>query len=632
MINYSCNVITGKWVIHIPTGRIQLDNDWLAMLEYSDEAGEADFNMWLDRLHPDDVSSAVSAYLKYLREETPDYHDEFRIMTGKGSWKWVMTRGWISERDNSGNPIIISGIHVDIDRIKKREANLLEVQKIASIGTWSYIAEKDILTCSEECKNIFKASDLGENFRYTDFLMVLHPDSRSAVEKHYHKIRLNPDVSDMLEIRLLFPDNEIRHVFVSYRTEKDNEGQVIITGLVQDITAKKNYENMLIKARIKAEESEKLKSAFLANMSHEIRTPLNSIIGFSRILSEEKLSRKEKEEYHSIIQSNTEQLLNLVNDILDSAKIENGEFEVYNELFPVNELIHETYNVFHKRIKTLGRGNLRFYFTMPEESGNIFLLSDRNRLIQVFNNLISNAIKFTGSGEIVFGYKIIDHEKLLFFVEDTGDGINKENLEIIFERFRQEDQSMTRRHDGAGLGLNIVRNILKILGTDISVESEKGKGSRFYFPINYRVIEAGIKKKKNLRSKIDISSREILKNKKVLIVDDHELSYKFTSALLHKAGLNTIYAGSGEEALSSLDSNPGIDLVLLDIQMPGMDGLEVLSRIRDKKIHIPVIAQTAHALSGDREKYLESGFNDYISKPIDRSELISKIVSFIARK
>ena len=186
--NYSCNVITGKWVIHIPTGRIQLDNDWLAMLEYSIEAGEADFNMWLDRLHPDDVSSAVSAYLKYLREETPDYHDEFRIMTGKGSWKWVMTRGWISERDNSGNPIVISGIHVDIDRIKKREANLLEVQKIASIGTWSYIADKDILTCSEECKNIFRANELGENFRYTDFFMVLHPESRSAVEEHYHKI------------------------------------------------------------------------------------------------------------------------------------------------------------------------------------------------------------------------------------------------------------------------------------------------------------------------------------------------------------------------------------------------------------------------------------------------------------
>jgi len=630
--NYTCNVITGKWNIHIPTGRIQLDNDWLTMLEYSDEAGDTDFNMWLDRLHPDDVSSAVSAYLKYLRGETPDYHDEFRIMTGRGSWKWVMTRGWITERDNSGNPLIISGIHVDIDRTKKREANLLQVQKIASIGTWTYAAEQDILTCSEECKNIFRADELGENFRYTDFLMVLHPESKPAVEEHYNKLSSNSQISDMLEIRLLFPDNETKHVFVSYRTEKNNDNNVIITGLVQDITAKKNYENMLIKARIKAEESEKLKSAFLANMSHEIRTPLNSIIGFSRILSEEKLSRKEKEEYHSIIQSNTEQLLNLVNDILDSAKIENGEFEIFNELFSVNELIQEAYNVFQKRIKTLGKMKLHFYSDIPEESGNIFLLSDRNRLMQVFNNLISNAIKFTNSGKIVFGYKIIDNEKLLLFVEDTGDGINKDNLEIIFDRFRQEDQSMTRRHDGAGLGLNIVRNILKILGTDISVESEKGKGSRFYFPIEYRIIETGIKKKKILKNKVDLSTRDELKNKKVLIVDDHELSYKFTSALLQKAGLNTVYAGSGEEALKILADKSGIDLVLLDIQMPGMDGLEVLSRIRDKKINTPVIAQTAHALSGDREKYLGSGFNDYLSKPIDRNELISKIVSFLIRK
>jgi CheY-like chemotaxis protein/anti-sigma regulatory factor (Ser/Thr protein kinase) len=245
---------------------------------------------------------------------------------------------------------------------------------------------------------------------------------------------------------------------------------------------------------------------------------------------------------------------------------------------------------------------------------------------------VSNAVKFTDSGIIRFGYTLLSEKRLLFFVEDTGPGINKDNLDVIFERFRQEDESMTRKHDGAGLGLNIVRNILKILGTDISVESEKGRGSKFFFEMDYETAEASISEKKIKQLKIDPAVREDIKEKQVLIVDDHELSYRFTSSLLNKAGINTMYACSGIEALQLLSERDMIDLVLLDIQMPGMDGLEVLSRIREKKLKLPVIAQTAHALSGDREKYLSCGFNDYLSKPIDRNELISKILSFLSKK
>jgi len=245
---------------------------------------------------------------------------------------------------------------------------------------------------------------------------------------------------------------------------------------------------------------------------------------------------------------------------------------------------------------------------------------------------LSNAVKFTDSGTIKFGYTKLSGRRLRFFVEDTGSGINSRNLDVIFERFRQEDESMTRKHDGAGLGLNIVRNILKILGTDISVESEKGKGSKFFFEMDYEAIETSVTAQKKKRIKIDPAVREYIKEKQVLIVDDHELSYRFTSSLLNKAGINTIYASSGVEALEILSERDTIDLVLLDIQMPGMDGLEVLSRIRKKNFKLPVIAQTAHALSGDREKYLACGFNEYLSKPIDRNELISKIISFLSKK
>ncbi len=628
----SLNVITGKWEINIPDGRIFLDKDWLTLFEFSGNPCEVDFNMWLDRLHPEDLSSAVSTYLKFLRGETEEYQDEFRLKTGKGGWKWVLARGWITEKDYKGHPAAISGIHIDIDYIKIREANLLEVQKIAGIGTWSYIIDKDILKCSDECKKIFNADDLAENFRYNDLLAVLHQDSMPLIEEHYRLISKNKDVSDTIEIKLFFPGSIIKHVFVSYRTERDSNNNIYITGLVQDITTKKEYENILIEARNKAQESDRLKSAFLANMSHEIRTPLNSIIGFARIIAEEKLSRKEKDDYHRIIQSNTDQLLSLVNDILDSAKIENGEFEIYRELFSVNELIHETNSVFHKRIKSLGKNKINIHFEIPEDSDNIFLFTDRNRILQVFNNLISNAVKFTDSGIIKFGYTKLSLTRLLFFVEDTGPGINKKNLDLIFERFRQEDESMSRKHDGAGLGLNIVRNILKILGTDISVESEKGKGSRFFFEMDYKTVETSVSKKKTKRIKIDPAVREDLKEKQVLIVDDHELSYRFTSSLLNKAGINTMYACSGTEALQILSDRDMIDLVLLDIQMPGMDGLEVLSRIKEKQLKLPVIAQTAHALSGDREKYLSCGFSDYLSKPIDRNELISKILSFLSKK
>jgi signal transduction histidine kinase/CheY-like chemotaxis protein len=372
-------------------------------------------------------------------------------------------------------------------------------------------------------------------------------------------------------------------------------------------------EEKLVAAKEKAEESDRLKSAFLANMSHEIRTPMSGIIGFLNLLNEPDLSDENKSVYINIVTQSGHRLLDTINDIIEVSKIESGSLQVNMSSVNVSELVG-FYNGFFRQ-QTTQKG-LEYVVNNCIPSGIRYFKTDKKKLDSIISNLIKNAIKFTPSGSVEFGCRL-ENQKLLFYVKDTGVGIPEDRLGSIFERFVQADLSTSRTHEGSGLGLAIVKAYVEMLGGSISVESKIGKGTNFTFWIPY------IEDDNNAISKdASLSNKRLLKEgTKILIAEDDFASYLYIRKALLGDGVTFLRSTNGEETVEIVRSNSDISLVLMDIKMPGMSGLDATRKIREFNRSIPIIAQTAYSLSGDRDLAIEAGCNDYISKPINRKEL-----------
>lgn len=388
-----------------------------------------------------------------------------------------------------------------------------------------------------------------------------------------------------------------------------------IIGISWDITNIKRVEKELINAREKAVESDRLKSAFLANMSHEIRTPLNAIVGFSKLLSEVEDS-EEKQQYSGIIDSNAELLLQLINDILDLSKIEAGTLEFINKEVNLSDMCREVYEVFNSRLN----GSVTLFY---DESPDVEIYCDNNRLLQVITNLITNAIKFTPVGEIRFGYIIKENSNIEFYVKDTGLGIPKDKIGAIFTRFTK----LNSFAQGTGLGLSICRTIIDKMGGDIWAESEYSIGSQFYFTIPY----SNILSRKNTVSdykKTETRLKENQKDKKnVLIAEDIDSNFMLAKAALGK-NFNVIRALNGLEAVD-IFKKTDLDIIIMDIKMPVMDGLTATKEIRKISETIPIIALTSFAFEVDKQDALNSGCNDFITKPIAVDSFADIITKFI---
>lgn len=393
--------------------------------------------------------------------------------------------------------------------------------------------------------------------------------------------------------------------------------------LLENIDKIRKINEELNEAKLNAEESYRLKSAFLANMSHEIRTPMNGIIGFSELLKDKKLQDDRRIYFANIVIDSSKQLLNIVNDILDVSRIETGSIPLLMEDVVINDLIGILYAFFEPQISHKGIKLIQY---KPLSGNQSTITTDRTRLRQILSNLISNAIKFTNTGHIKFGYKVIDGY-LEFFVEDTGIGIPAHLQEKIFEPFRQANLEITSQYGGTGLGLTISKKLVEMLGGKIWIESKPGKGSTFYFTLPFNQAEN--------QDVSEIKSETKLQNKTynmmVLIVEDDEVNYLFLETILAKNGISAIRAINGIEAVEICNTNPDIQLVLMDIKLPFMNGYEATRRIKEQKPGIPIIAQTAYAMHEDREKAYEAGCDGYISKPIITSELI-KIIDEYSRK
>jgi PAS domain S-box-containing protein len=400
-------------------------------------------------------------------------------------------------------------------------------------------------------------------------------------------------------------------------------------GIYRDITDRKRIEKNMIAAKEKAEESDKLKSAFLSNMSHEIRTPMNAILGFSSLLSDPALSDDERTEFIQIIKERGNDLMRIIDDIIDVAKIESGQIKIEIKECKVN-LLMSNLTVTLNEVKRKTNKTKVVLNCLPGSNDPEFsILTDSNRLRQIMTNLIENGLKFTDQGYVEFGYKfknIGSSPYIEFFVRDSGIGISREMHDVIFERFRQVDDTATRRYGGTGLGLTISKNLAQLLGGQITMESERGKGTSFYILFPLHLNQARLAE--TVVPKPVATSVNKWASKVILVVEDEDSNFLLMERMLKSTGVQLIWVKNGIDAIELCNSQM-FDLVLMDIRMPMMDGYETTQIIKKDHKNLPVIAQTAYALKGEREKSLAAGCDNYISKPIDTRELLAVLGKYL---
>ncbi len=375
----------------------------------------------------------------------------------------------------------------------------------------------------------------------------------------------------------------------------------------------KSHLKKLRQAEYDARESDRLKTAFLQNISHEIRTPMNGILGFAQLLNSENLTSEKRKEYTDIINNSAKRLLSIVSDILEISQIESGKTKICESSFDLNDLLSEVFENTRSQVNS----KISYCYSFALSSPESIITTDYEKLKKILYNLIDNAIKFTDNGKIEFGYKL-KNDNIEFFINDTGIGIEPANQKLVFDRFRKSDFNNNKMNDGVGLGLTICKEFLKALGGNIWLESTPGTGSTFYFTIPY-------KKRTSNQEPVTETDKTNKKPQKILVVEDDESSFEFIKTILSKENFTLIHAWNGNDGITLYEKNKDIDLIILDIKLPGMNGYEVLKAIRENNSHIPIIAQTAFVIGEERKKAIDSGFDEFLAKPYKKNDLLNRI-------
>jgi signal transduction histidine kinase len=394
----------------------------------------------------------------------------------------------------------------------------------------------------------------------------------------------------------------------------------------------KKLEKELQKSKEKIQSSEKLKSAFLANMSHAVRTPMNAIIGFSELIAMENISPKRKDEYTKIINEKGHQLLTLIDDIIEISKIEAGRLEINYSPVDLDEFLNEIFSItFQKKIKA-GRDQVELILQKNPTTEPIYIQTDSGRLQQIFNNILGFCMQNTLKGSIEFGYYLKDAKSLEFYIKDTGQGLNKEDQKLIFDYFWQFEDISHQRLSGIGLGITIAKKILELLGGKISLTSEINSGTTFNFTLPIEIPNK-LKSEYRISSNDSLTGEEntdvIWKDKVILVVEDDDVNYQFIEALLEKTQAQLIHASNGFQALELCKTINKIDLILMDIKLPDKNGFQVTKEIKLIKNDVPIIAHTAFTLTEIRDKCIESGCSDVITKPIEIPLFFSKVNKYL---
>jgi PAS domain S-box-containing protein len=638
-----CNYFNGPWLKF--TGRT-----------LEQEIG----NGWTEGAHPDDFDKCLEIYLTAFDKREP-FEMEYRLRHSSGEYRWIVTMG-TPNFDSTGEFIGYIGHCFDISERKLFEDTQSFLLGCGLPGTGEDFFESLANYLAETLKMEYVCIDRLEGDGLTAQTVAIY--NNGLFESNVRYALKDTPCGEVVDKRVCCYRKGVRHLFPndlalqdlnaeSYvgTTLIDSKGQAI--GLIaiighQPLHSEGKAESMLkmvapraagelerrgaenvlketleqlLEAKERAEESDHLKSAFLANMSHEIRTPMNGILGFAALLKEPNLTGDEQQKYIRIIEKSGKRMLNIINDIIDISKIESGLMKLGIAESDINEQIEYIYTFFKPEVEAKG---IHLFFKNSLSAKEAIIEIDSEKIYAILTNLVKNAIKYTHQGSIEFGYEKRG-EYLEFFVKDTGIGIAKNRQEAIFERFIQADIFDIQAYQGAGLGLSIAKAYVEMLGGKIWVKSDEGIGSIFYFTIPYNT------KKQEQGTTANVSQEDEsgqIKNLKILIAEDDETSDLLITSMLNKISNEVLHAKTGIETVEICRNNPDLDLILMDIRMPGMNGYDATRQIRKYNKEIIIIAQTAYALSGDRQKAIAAGCNEYLSKPIDKDELVRLIQKY----
>jgi PAS domain S-box-containing protein len=506
------------------------------------------------------------------------------------------------------------------EQLRKSELRLLRAQSISHVGNWELDLSTKTVWVSEEALKIYGFDIQNREIPLDQVQKIPLPEYRIVLDEAMeHLLRYNEQYKAEFKIKRI-NDQEIRSIYSLAELEvvPDSE-KVMVIGTIQDITERKEKEEELIRTREKALEGDRLKTAFLHNISHEIRTPMNAIIGFSELLRDPLLDGPTRESYIEIIIQSSNNLLTIITDIIDISNIEANLIRITKNEINLNSNLQDLCDRFtplanEKNLELICKTSLSFE--------DAFILTDNTKLLQILTNFIDNAFKFTQKGHISLEYKV-KADFLEFCVSDTGMGIPKEYHKKIFEPFYKL-QNTLMIYEGTGLGLSISKAYVELLGGKIWLESEPDKGAAFYFTIPFEK-SYSVKEADSIRDQV---INPVVNNKKtILIAEDIESNFKLLQYFLSDLNLEILRAVNGKEAVEICLSGKVIDLVLMDIKMPVMNGYTAVKLIREKIPGISIIAQTAYA--DDREKAIECGCSGYISKPFDKKGLLRVIREYI---
>ncbi|QJX46252.1 PAS domain S-box protein [Hymenobacter taeanensis] len=749
----------GAWEFNYQTNEEYFSKAYYTMLGYSDNASDPPLTSWLHHVHPDDQGPSLEAAGAYLRGEVPIYSVERRLRCRDGQYKWVLTRGLVTQRDEQGEPLIMTGVHTDISAVKQAtaalEASMLrfsttianfqegimledEHQRVVLANAAlcrifnldiapdqlinydtrllsqaiqehfrypeefvaryeTIVRERQLVTAElfeladgrtvqgdfvpifvaeRYIGNLWKFQDITERKNSDDALRRREEKYRGIIEKmHLGLIEMDFDnrvlftnqtfqdttgfsdqelaeehimaqllsaeeltkmnernslrlqgISETYELPITTKTGQAKWLLVSAAPLYNDHRQVYGSiGIFLDITHQKQLESRLRKAKEQAEESARAKELFLANMSHEIRTPMNAILGMGQLLAKTPLN-DDQHTYLRAIATSGENLLVILNDILDLSKIGASQLLIENIGFSITGLLHQIEQSLHFKAEEKG---LSFH-TQADERIPTVLLGDPYRITQVLLNLAGNSVKFTEKGSVTVSCTLEQatetYVDLRFLVADTGIGIDAEYLEDIFNEFSQEDSSVTRKFGGTGLGLSISRQLVHLMGGEISIDSQKHEGTHSNFTLRLSI---GAPEDLPQKTLVTASIREQLRNQRILLVEDNNFNRQIAKGFLRNAGLEVVEAENGAIAVELVQQQP-FAAVLMDVQMPIMNGLEATAYLRQElNFTTPIIALTANAIKGEREKCLEAGMNDYLPKPFQEDDLLKMLCRWI---
>ncbi len=619
------------WEWDMRTGVGTADDLWFELLGY--RPGEIPLTVegWKAVLYAEDRDFTTDQLNDYLEGRTAEYVCEHRVNVKTGNVHWHRSTAMIVERDAEGRPVRLIGTSMDITDRKIAELKLITTLKrltmatgAAQIGIWAWNFADDSLEWDDRMFEIYGLDphDFRNGIKYETWLNAVHPDDKTkAVDELMATIGANEPL--YREFRIVRPDGSVRHVQAASVVEFDGSGKAVqLIGINRDVTDQRDLEQSLRDAKIAAEAANLAKSQFLAQMSHEVRTPLTAVLGYADMISESGMSAEEISDAVSAIRRNGSHLLTILDDVLDLSKIEAGKMAF--ESIPASpwQIALDAATLLKIRAD---EKQVRLT-TEPATNLPAACLMDPTRVRQVLVNLLSNSVKFTESGGAIMIRVSALPDTLAFEVSDTGIGMTPEQLATIFEPFRQADTSTTRKFGGTGLGLTITSKLVEAMNGSVSARSEPGRGSSF-------IVRLPLKIPANSAETAWISPRDSLEfaltkqgtkaapgilrlEGRLLLADDSEDNRRVIVHLLKRHGLKADIAVNGIEAVSAA-RNADYDVILMDMQMPEMDGYQATRTLRDAGYVRPIIALTASTMSDDRKKAIDAGCSDFISKPVE---------------